>query len=84
MKYFTVTALYSAIRNPTRIIIIIVFIISMLAGAGFTKIGEKNEKLSLLILSIVFIDLMLVNGALLRNTFEKAPVDVERGDFMQC
>ncbi len=76
--------LFMSLRNPTRMIIMGMFILSIFAGKGLTKIERKDRLLAYLILFIVFLDLMLVNGVMMKDTFTVAPYEIAKGEFSQA
>jgi hypothetical protein len=71
------------LRVPSRMIILVVFSLSVFAGAGLDLFKQRNRRLPSLVLLLVFIELLIVNGPLLDNAFKIPFEKVYGGDFTQ-
>lgn len=72
--------LYNSLKLPIRIILVVIFIISILGGIGLSRIEERYKKFAAVVIFIIFIDLLLINGPILYDTFTVSPPNINRSE----
>ena len=76
--------LYESLRNPSRMVLMAVFGISILSGMALSDIEKRNKYLALAIVLFVLFDLYMVNSSIMENTFVIEPMKIEKdSDFHQ-
>ncbi|MFH1054984.1 MAG: hypothetical protein V1744_02690 [Candidatus Altiarchaeota archaeon] len=79
----SVTIMNPILRVPSRMIIIVLFLVSILSGAGLSFIERGRTLLTHAILFAVFFELLVTNGTLLNDAFNIPPDNVRAGEFIQ-
>ncbi|MFH1402837.1 MAG: hypothetical protein ABIH11_01035 [Candidatus Altiarchaeota archaeon] len=70
--------LYQHLRSPTRLIMLVVFIIAIFAGQGAKKVDRISEKLTALLVTYCMITFVMYNSNVLYKAFIIEPYAVKR------